>query len=76
MARIGYVVSTNSGEVRLFNSKKAAESWEASKKDRYISAGAEVDIDAHYRGKIPASGVRFYREDMSTAQLIGEMANA
>lgn len=61
------------GDVMLFPSESAARAFEDRCKDpkRCIVACAEVDGSPHWRGRIPTTGVRFSRNDQSTAQLVG-----
>ena len=70
----GFVVQLSNGDIRLYASEAQAMAHEARlPEDVGIVMSAAVNAAAHYRGKIGASGVRFEKNDVSTAQLLGAM---
>ncbi len=72
---MAYAVRLSDGQVRIYPSEKAALAHE-KRISQGICQGCEVNGAAHWRGRIPKTGVCFGPSDQSYMQLVCAMNNA
>ena len=70
---MSYAALFSDGSMRLYASREAAERDEARRSAGSV-AGGTVNGRDHWRGRVPARGVLYTREDVSFHKMMGMLS--